>query len=168
MSKAVEAAVRAENWRKARQLIRADLKKRPDSHWLISRLGLTFYEERAYGRSLSYSRKALKLAPECPLVLWDYAGTLQMLGKHRAALRVYGRLLARGADKIANGDCGEGRAWARGLIADCFYRQAHSNEKLKRHKAAIDSYRKHLKMRGPGCRSVYPIRTVRRELPELT
>lgn len=167
MSKAIEAAIHSEKWKKARQLIRAELKEKPDSHWLLTRLGLTYYEERAYRKSLSCSRKALRLAPHCPLVLWDYAGSLQMLGRHRMALRVYRQLLSRGVEQVAHDDCGEGRSWARGLIADCLYRQAQSYTELKEQKAAIDSYRKHLKMRGPACRSIYAVRTVRRELSEL-
>jgi tetratricopeptide (TPR) repeat protein len=168
MSNTIEAAIRSENWRKARRLIRAKLKREPDNHWLLTRLGLTYYEERAYRESLSYERKALNLAPRCPLALWDYAGSLQMLGKHRMALRVYRQLLSRGIKGIAFGDCGEGRGWARGLIADCFYRQAHSYRKLGEQKASIGCYRRHLKMRGPGCRSIYPVQAVRKELSELT
>jgi len=160
--------IRGEKWKKARQLIRAELKERPDSHWLLTRLGLTYYEERSYGPSLSYSKKALKLAPECPLALWDYAGSLQMLGRHRMALRVYRQLLTRGIEQIAHADCGEGRVWARGMIADCFYRQAQSYKKLKEQKAAIDAYQRHLRMRGPGCRSIYAVRTVRKESSERT
>jgi tetratricopeptide (TPR) repeat protein len=167
MSKAIEAAIRSERWKTARRLIRTELKRKPRNHWLLTRLGLTYYEERAYRASLSYSRKALKLAPQCPLVLWDYAGTLQMLGRHRAALRVYGTLLSHGVEKIGYGECGEGRAWARGLIADSLYRQAHSYKELKEQKAAIDSYRKHLRMRGPGCKSIYAVQTVKNELSEL-
>jgi hypothetical protein len=83
------------------------------------------------------------------------------------ALRVYRQLLSRGVERIAHGDCGEGRAWARGLMADCLYRQAQSYTELKEQKAAIDAYRKHLKMRGPGCRSIYAVRTVKKELSEL-
>jgi tetratricopeptide (TPR) repeat protein len=167
MSKAIEAAIRREKWKEARQLIRAELKEKPDCHWLLTRLSLTYYEERAYRTSLSYSQKALRLAPLCPLALWDYAGSLQMLGRHRMALRVYRQLLSRGVNQIAHGDCGEGRGWARGLMADCLYRQAQSYTKLKEPKAAIEAYRKHLRMRGSGCRSIYTVRTVTKELSEL-
>jgi tetratricopeptide (TPR) repeat protein len=167
MSKAIEAAIRKEKWKEARQLIRAELKKEPGNHWLLTRLGLTYYEERAYRKSLSYSQKALKLAPLCPLALWDYAGSLQMLGRHRMALGVYRQLLSRGATRIAREDCGEGRGRARGLMADCLYRQAHSYTKLKQTKSAVEAYRSHLRMRGPGCRSIYDVRTVRKELAEL-
>ena len=60
--------------------MRANLKKEPDNHWLLTRLGLTYYEERAYGASLSYERRALNLAPHCPRAFWDDAGSLQKLG----------------------------------------------------------------------------------------
>ena len=90
-----------------------------------------------------------------------------MLGRHRTALRVYRQLLSRGVEQIAYGDCGEGRGWARGLIADCLYRQAQCHAELKEQKAAIDAFRKHLRMRGPGCRSIYAVRNVRKELAEL-
>ena len=168
MSKAIEAAIRLESWKKARRLIRGALRREPGSHWLITRLGLTYYEEHAYRTSLSYSRRALKLAPKCPLALWDHAGSLQMLGRHRMALRIYRQILSRGVEEIAYGHCGEGRPWARGLVADCLYRQAHSYKELKEPKAAINSYRMHLRMRGPGCKSIYAVRTVRKELSELT
>jgi tetratricopeptide (TPR) repeat protein len=165
MSNAIETAIRLENWKKARQLIRGALGREPGSHWLITRLGLTYYEERAYRASLSYSRRALKLAPECPLALWDHAGSLQMLGRHRMALRIYRQILSRGVEELAYGDCGEGRRWARGLVADCLYRQAHSYKKLKEREAAINSYRKHLRMRGPGCKSIYAVHIVRKSCP---
>jgi tetratricopeptide (TPR) repeat protein len=168
MSKAIEAAIRSEKWGKARKLIRAELKRKPDSHWLMTRLSLTYYEEHKYVTSLSYSKKALKIEPRCPLALWDYAGTLQMLGRHRMALGIYRQLLSRGIEGIAHGDCGEGLSWARGLVADCFYRQGHSLRALKQKKAAIKSYGKHLRMRGPGCRSIYKVSAVRKELSELT
>jgi tetratricopeptide (TPR) repeat protein len=168
MSKAIEAAIRAQRWKKARQLIRTELKAKPRSHWLITRLGLTYYEEHAYSKSLSYTRKALELSPHCPLALWDHAGSLQMLGQHRTALRIYDRLVSRGIESIAYGDCGEGRAWARGLVADCLYRQASSKWELGRRKAAMEAYRTHLRMRGPGCRSIYSIETVRKEIAELS
>jgi tetratricopeptide (TPR) repeat protein len=168
MSKAIETAIRLESWKKARQLIRGALRREPGSHWLITRLGLTYYEEREYRASLSYSRRALKLAPKCPLALWDHAGSLQMLGRHRMALRIYRQIVSRGIEEIAYGDCGEGLRWARGLIADCHYRQAHSYKKLKEWKAAIDSYRKHIRMQGPGCKSIYAVHIVRKELSELT
>src|SRR5262245_679907 len=114
----IEDLLDVERWRDARARIRLELRSRPDSHWLHTRLALTYYEERRYRLALRSSERALRLAPACPLVLWDYAGALQMLARHREALRIYSELVNRGVHRIARDECGEGIAWARGLVAD--------------------------------------------------
>ena len=68
MSKRVEELIEKEDWRGARKLIRSALREEPNSHWFWTRLGLTFYEERRYVEALKHERKALDLAPQCPLV----------------------------------------------------------------------------------------------------
>src|SRR5881628_249560 len=100
----VEALIRGGRWRAARKAIRAELKHTPEHHWLLTRLGTTYYEERKYVTALRYVERALRMVPKCPLVLWDYAGSLQMLGRHREAMSVYSRLIRRGARRIANGE----------------------------------------------------------------
>ena len=101
---------------------------------------------------------------DCPLVLWDYASTLEMLKRPSDALDVLCRLIDRGIKSIAFDDCGEGLAWARGLVADCHYRCAHCYLQLDNSTAAIEQFEMHLTHRGPGCRSIYPIDDVRNEL----
>ncbi|MGH9929563.1 MAG: hypothetical protein ACREA9_10065 [Pyrinomonadaceae bacterium] len=118
----IEALIQAEDWKAARKAIVAALGKEPDSHWLLSRLALTYYEEFNYEKALEIEAQALRLAPDCPLVLWGYAGTLEMLEREREAIKIYSQLIERGARPIAYGECGEGLARARGLIADSFYR----------------------------------------------
>lgn len=163
----VEALVESEDWKGARRAIRGALRKRPESHWLLSRLALTYYEELDYGEALEYDSRALGLSPDCPLALWGHAGALNLLGRQREALRIYSRLIGRGVESIAYGECGEGLAWARGLVADCFYRMAKCYKSLGRRKRAVELYEKHLAQRGPGCRSIYPVRKVRKELLSL-
>src|ERR1700687_5835526 len=109
----------------------------------------------------SNARQALAEAPNCPLVLWDYAGSLQMLDLRRDALKVYRRLIRRGINKIASDDCGEGLGWARGLVADCHYRIAGCYRTLRRPAMAIKSLETHLILRGPGWPSIYPMPMVR-------
>ena len=153
----IEALVRAEKWVAARKAIEKALVSRPDDHWLLTRLGLTYYELGDYSTALSHEKRALAIAPKCPLVLWDYAGTLQMLGRHREAIDVYRTLVRRGPKRIAKGPCGEGLARARGLVADCHYRVADSLHALNRRKEALVECDAHLKMRGPGCQSIYKL-----------
>jgi len=163
----IERLIKVEDWRAARRVIKEKLRSSPNDHWLLTRLGLTYYEERRYKQALEYQRLALAEAPNCPLVLWDYAGSLEMLDQAQAALRVYLRLVHRGIQVIAFGDCGEGLAWARGLIADCHYRMAHCYTALRRPKMAIKSFESHIALRGPGFRSIYSLADVREELHKL-
>ena len=151
----IEALIREEKWPAARKAIKAALKSEPDSHWLLTRLGLTHYEQRDYAAALEWAERARELAPKCPLVAWDRAGALQMLGRHRDAIEIYRSLIRRGARRIANGPCGEGLARARGLVADCHYRIAKSLEALRQRKAALAEFERHLELRGPGCQSIY-------------
>jgi tetratricopeptide (TPR) repeat protein len=166
VSSSIEERIAEEDWPGARKLIRAELKRTPNSHWLLTRLGLTYYEQRQYARALQIEERALRISPGCPLVLWDYAGSLQMLKRHAEAVVIYSRLIRQGARSIAYGECGEGLAWARGLVVDCHYRRGESYRALGRKRAALADLVKHLDGRGPGCRSIYPLREVRAALSQ--
>ncbi len=159
----VESLIRAEKWSTARAAIERRLTKAPKDHWLVTRLGLTYYEEHRYEEALACHEEAIALAPTCPLVLWDYAGALQMLDRHREALDVYRKLIRRGPKRIAAGQCGEGLAWANGLVADCYYRMMDSLDALGDKAGATAMLERHLDARGPGCRSIYPLGEVRKK-----
>lgn len=167
MSQEIEDAIKHKNWEKVRRLVLKDLSKEPKSHWLLARLALTYYEEYKYERALIIGQRAYKLQPDCPLVLWDLAGTFNMLGRNQEAMAIYHRLIRRGVKAIAFGDCGEGLAWARGLVADCWYRLALCSIKLRRTAKAIKYYEQHLALRGSGCRSIYALKDVRKEYNAL-
>ena len=167
MSKTIEQYIAHDQWEQARQLIEAELVDKPDSHWLMTRLGLTYYEQYDYQRALEWEEKALALAPDCPLVLWDYAGSLDMLNRPQEALVIYQRLIDRGIDSLANDECGEGRARARGFYADSFYRMSFCYLALGQRDKAIEVLHRSLEQRGPGCQSIYPIAEVRGELASL-
>ena len=115
-SKAVETLIRAGKWLPARKAILAALEPKPDNHWLLARLGLTYYELHDYETALSHTERALAIEPKCPLALWDYAGALQMLARHHEAIGTHNLLIRKGPKRIANGPCGEGLARARGLV----------------------------------------------------
>jgi tetratricopeptide (TPR) repeat protein len=167
MAREIESLISAERWDDARQAIRSALDAEPTSHWLLARLALTYYEQRRYGDALAVAERARVLAPRCPLVQWEVAGALDMLGRTTEAVRVYRRLIRRGVDSIAHGDCGEGLAWARGLIADCWYRVAHCHRRDGRRSLSARAFEEHLRLRGPGCRSIYSIGGVKRDLQAL-
>jgi tetratricopeptide (TPR) repeat protein len=162
----IEALIEADDWKGARNAITVSLRREPESHWLLSRLALTYYEEFEYEKALELDERALALAPDCPLTLWGYAGSLEMLGREREALKIYQGLIDRGARTIAHGECGEGLARARGLVADSYYRMATCYESLGQKKKAMDAFETHLDLRGPGCQSIYPLGELRMELKQ--
>ena len=167
MSDEIESLISADRWDEARDAIQAALDAEPSSHWLLARLALTYYEQRRYREALAVAERASGLAPRCPLVLWETAGALDMLGRTSEAVHIYRRIVRRNVDSLAHGDCGEGLAWARGLIADCWYRIARCHMRDGRRILSKRAFNTHLKLRGPGCQSIYPINRVRRELQAL-
>lgn len=167
MSKVIESLIAADDWRGARRLIHAALRRDPESHWLISRLALTYYEEFNYGRALDYDRRAYAIAPHCPLVLWGLAGSLDMLERYDEAISIYRRIVRRGKQRLAYGECGEGLARARGLYADALYRMSMCYSAKGNRRLALVHLERHLDERGPGCHSIYPLDDIRLEAGHL-
>jgi len=164
---AIEQQIEREDWEGARRLIEIELLSKPDDHWYLTRLSSTYYEQRDYRRALELSSRALEIAPLCPLILWDHAGTLEMLDRPREALSIYRRLVGRGVENLAHGECGEGRPRARGLIADSLFRMGTCYAALGESEAAADCWQRCLAERGPGCQATYPIAKVRSKLSDL-
>jgi len=165
--KAIEQAIARDEWLRARRLIRLALSRKADDHWLLSRLALTYYEQRQYRRALNYELKALQIEPYCPLAIWGYAGALAMLERHKEALQLYRWLISWGEDRLAYGPCGEGIQRARSLIADCFYRIARIQERMGQRKRALQSFNEHLSRRKRGTRSIYPLKAVKADMKAL-
>ena len=161
-SQRIETLIAQGDWPAARTSIQRALKRDPANHWLLARLALTYYEEHDYRKAIELEVKGLNIAPECPLLCWGYAGSCSMLGRNKEALAVYEWLIKRGLHDIAYGDCGEGRGWARALIADAYYRSALCYEEVGDRRRARSEIKKHLDSRGPGCRSIYSIQEARR------
>jgi tetratricopeptide (TPR) repeat protein len=164
MSKELNKLIDSRNWRAARKLIRSELKNDPKNHWLLTRLSLTYYEEHDYKKSLQISQKAYAINPKCPLVLWDLAGALDMLGREKDAIKIYRNLIRRGVESIALDECGEGLSRARGLVADCYYRLFLCYQTLGAKKKASPFLQKHLSLRGRGCHSIYSLQQVKRKV----
>src|SRR5437867_3450047 len=80
-------------WEAARKQLEAERQKDPANHWLLTQLGVTFYEQERYEKALELFQASRELMANCPLTLWNLAGTLDALGKHSAAARIYTWLL---------------------------------------------------------------------------
>lgn len=103
----------------ARQVIGLQLKRNPNDHWFLMRLGFAHSAEGRYLRALQATTRALALAPKCAAALSEHADNLAAAGRTKEAIRIYRSLIRRGASCIAYGECGEGLRWAKSLINDC-------------------------------------------------
>jgi tetratricopeptide (TPR) repeat protein len=166
--KKIEALLAAKKWTKARALIQDELLSDPADHWLWTTLGLTYYEQRQYDKALKCSKRAVELAPNCALVLWDFAGCLQMNGQESAALAIWTLLLGMDLDDVANGECSEGMDWAMQLINDVHYRTGRYYERNGQVELALVSFEKYLHNRQHGVGSIYNIDHVKRALGKLS
>lgn len=161
-------AFAAESWHEARELIVERLLSEPSSHWLLTRLATTYYETYDYAQALEIAKRAERIAPTCPLVLWDVAGALDMLERYEEAIQIYQRLVDLGIDELSAGECSEGRARGRGLHADALYRLGLSRAKNNQVPEAKVAFERSLAERGPGCRSIYRLADLKRALRETS
>lgn len=151
-------------WVEARSFIKKELKKTPSDHWLLTRLGTTYYEQRQYKKALEVTEKALRLVPRCPLSLWDYANCLDMLGREEEAIQVWQRLLKREVNALAYGLCGEGKKWAEELVNDCRYRIGLAYADTGHRRAARFYLQAYLKNRTPNRRGIYSLKEVKEKI----
>lgn len=149
-----------DDWLKALDILQNALEKNPDDHWILTRLSSVYYEMREYNKSLQLSQKAIKIAPECPLVLSNHASVLDMLKREKEAISIWNILIEKGVDEIAYGECGEGKTWAKSLINDALYRIGLSYSDIGEKKSALKYFRKHLKNRKRGVFSNFSKREV--------
>jgi tetratricopeptide (TPR) repeat protein len=118
---AVEKLLEKKDWSAAQSTIHEALVFHPSDHWLWMHLGLCYYEQRQYEKGLKCAEHAVQLAPDCPLALWHYAGSLAMAGRASAALTIWTALLNIDLDTVAYGEHGEGMDWALQLVNDVHF-----------------------------------------------
>jgi tetratricopeptide (TPR) repeat protein len=158
----IETLIEKKLWSKARSALLEELITHPMDHWLWASLSLTYYEEKDYDKALECGKRAVQLAPECPLALWHYAGSLYMAGRPSSALAVWTMLLDMDLEEIAYGDHGEGMGWALRLVNDVLYRVGRYYQWAGKAETAKEYFAKHLHNRGKGVESTYEISEVER------
>jgi len=151
----VERWIARKSWSKARAAIQELLVYHPADHWLWMHLGATYYEQKQYDKALKCCEHAVQLQPDCPLVLWHYAGALHMAGRSSAALSIWTNILNQDVETIAYGEHGEGMDWALQLVNDVHFRMARCYQHLGNLELAKQSYEKYLHNRRHGVRSLY-------------
>lgn len=166
INKAFARAKTPADYKAIAKAIRREMRtsSRWSAHWFLTNLACCYYEQRRYRTALQYDIAALVIAPNCPMVLWNYAGSLAMLGRHSQAKTIYRNILKRGLTRLATGQCGEGRSWTASFLNDCRYRLGIVHYEAGERTVAIRWLKAHLKYRSSGVRSIYPIVDVKRKL----
>ena len=155
-----------EAWDDARRILERERKKNPRDHWVLTQLGVTFYEQRQYEEALQLFVASQRIVPDCPLTLWNLAGALDALGRHASALRIYTWILRckKSADKDP---CWESKQWADALRTDCVYRVGVCFQHLGKKRKAEDCYRQYLELLSIGIEGSYSIDDVKRQIRDL-
>jgi len=153
-------------WREARSILERQREQDPANHWVVTQLGVTFYEQRQYAAALRLFRASLKIVPDCPLTLWNLAGALDALGMCAAAVRIYTWLL-QSAQSPEHDPCWESAPWADALKTDCVYRLGVCFQHLGRKGKAEHCYREYLNLLSIGVEGSYSIDDVKRQVRDL-
>jgi tetratricopeptide (TPR) repeat protein len=153
-------------WDEARGLLEKQREKDPANHWVLTQLGVTFYEQGKYEEALELFLASLRIVDDCPLTLWNLAGTFDALGKWQDAIRIYTWLLA--SEKTPEEDpCWESQEWADSLKADCVYRLGVCFQELGKAQGAEQYYRQYLALLTQGVEGTYSTDAVIRRIRDL-
>ena len=147
LSDQVNSLFAKERWSDARKLLEVELKRSPRSQWVRDRLSVTYFELMDYPKALALIKKAFDIAPKCPLVLWDYAGTCAALGQAQKAILKYHALIEMYPDGFNEDECGEDRNWASSLVMDCFFRLGVCFQELRNNDMAILFFEDYINLR---------------------
>jgi tetratricopeptide (TPR) repeat protein len=165
-SKKIYRLFEREEWRAARRLLERDLKQDPTNHWLLTQLGVTFYEQRRYREALKLFQESRAIVPDCPLTLWNLAGALDALGRHRAAIRILTWLL-ESKTSAEDDPCWESQEWTDALKADCVFSLGVAFERLGKKRKAEQCYRQFLDLLLSGIEATYSSEDVLRRIKGL-
>jgi tetratricopeptide (TPR) repeat protein len=162
----VNELFRRSKWDEARALLEKQREQEPANHWLLTQLGVTFYEQKRYKEALKLFRASRRILDDCPLTLWNLAGTLDALGEYEDAVRIYVWLL--GSKRTPQEDpCWESPEWANSLKTDCVYRLGVCFQNLGKEQWAEHCYRQYLVLLTLGIDGTYSAADVVRRIREL-
>ncbi len=160
---AINELFRRAKWLESGDLLEREREAEPKNHWLITQLGVTKYEQAQYEDALKLFLASLEIVSDCPLTLWNLAGTLDALGKYTGAMSIYLWLLQ--ANKSPEDDpCWENRQWTDALKTDCVYRIGVCFQHLGKKQKAEDCYRQYLDLLSIGIEGSYSIDDVKRKM----
>ena len=164
IGKEITKLLMSDNYQECINLIRKELKRQKDDHWLYASLSSAYYGMGKYKRALKAAEKALNLEMDCPLSQWYYATSLERIGNQDEALDVYKHLLDRCVRNVAFGTCGEGLSRAKSLLNDCRFRIGSIYMSKQDLKSAKKWFKLYIRKRKEGVRSIFRLKTILAEL----
>jgi tetratricopeptide (TPR) repeat protein len=150
------------NWSELEKNLLEWLTEYPDDHWLLAQLSDVFYLTKRFDKAVEYAEKAWKVAPHCPMVLWQYSEALYRVGRNDEAEPLYRNIIRRGVEQIAYGKCGEGLSAARTLVNDCYYPLGGIASDKGDFKSAEKYIKRHIKNRNRN--SLFRLSDVKKDL----
>lgn len=159
----IESLLQKSKWAAARKQIDVELAVDPNNHWLMTQKGVTLYEQHHYREALELFQESLKIVPDCPLTLWNLAGTLDALGKPASAIPIFTWLLDS-KKSPEDDDCWESQEWTDSLKTDCVFRIAVCLQHLDRLPEAETCYRQYINLLLNGSPGSYPIEDAVRQI----
>ncbi len=145
-----------ENYTEAIVLLQsiAQQESRP-SFWINSRLSSCYYELRDYAKAVEYGKRAYKLQPKSPLVLWDYAGALIMAQQEKKGIRLLLRLQSMDDDLTLYGFADADCKWMQSLKRDANYLIGHAYYIIMKDDLAKQHFQQYVAQRKKGLRTIY-------------
>ena len=147
------------------------LKEKPEgdwnNHWQLAQIAETFYLQKHFDQALEYAEKAWKLAPHCPMTIWEYSECLNRTGRYLEAEPLYRNIIRRGVNRVAFGECGEGIRAARTLVNDCRYGLSLDLADRGEFKLAVKYLKQHIANRNQNCKSLFRLREVKKDLADV-
>ena len=135
--------------------------------WTYSRLSSCYYELKDYHTALTYAKKAYKLNPTSPLVLWDYAGALIMLEKESRAIKLLRRIQEMSDDLRDHGFNNSDIKWMQSLKNDANFLIGKSYYTIHKDSLAKKSFEQYITNRRAGTKSIYSIPKAKSYLKKL-
>jgi tetratricopeptide (TPR) repeat protein len=165
-SNKIDRLFRKNEWTEARKLLESEHARDPESHWILTQWGVTYYEQRRYKEALRLFLKAKAIVSDCPLTMWNLAGIYDALGKHRAAIGIYTWLM-ESVNSPDDDPCWESKEWTNALKTDCVYALGASYQQLGDQSLAEHCYRQYIDLLLVGIEGTYSIEEARRKIQSL-
>ena len=166
LTQKIEDSLGREEWERARKLIERELAVQPKDHWLLTQLGVTHYERGRYEESLTPLLASLEIVSDCPLTLWNLAGSLDALGKPDIAVGIYTWLL-KSKKTSADDACWESETWTDSLKTDCVFRVGVCFQRMKREETATHCFRQYINLVLAGMSGTYSLDNAAEHIREM-